>query len=144
MKGSHALIEARPPNVLFILADDVGHADVGWTDRPAESARSSKTPRLDSLAQQGLRLDRHYTFKYCSPSRVALQSGRNPLHANVWNGLDGMPQNMTGLGHAMSRGGYRSFFVGKWDAGCTTQEHTPLGRGYERFFGFFGHSNDYW
>jgi arylsulfatase I/J len=59
-------------------------------------------------------------------------------------GFAGIPRNMTGLGEVMRQGGYRTHFVGKWDAGMATPEHTPAGRGYNTALNFFGHENDYW
>ena len=95
------------PNLLFILADDLGWADVGW-HRPSNYSEAH-TPFLDGLVRQGIELDRHYAFKFCSPSRSALQTGRNPIHVNVNNfdpihhnkddpvsGFSGVPRNMTG------------------------------------------------
>ena len=95
------------PNLLFILADDLGWADVGW-HRPANYSEAH-TPYLDGLVRRGVDLDRHYAFKFCSPSRSSLQTGRNPIHVNVNNfdpihhnkddpvsGFSGVPRNMTG------------------------------------------------
>ena len=70
------------PNIVFLLADDLGWANVGWH----AAASQSPTPVLDALVTNGVQLDRHYAFKFCSPSRCALQSGRNPIHVNVVNG----------------------------------------------------------
>ena len=94
----------------------------------------------------------------CAPSRSALQSGRLPVHVNSLNvgpasvnpkdpvsGFQGMPRNMTGLGAAMRRaGGYATHFVGKWDLGMATPEHTPLGRGYDDALFYFHHAAGYY
>jgi arylsulfatase B len=82
---------------------------------------------MDSLVATGIELDRHYTFKYCSPSRSAIQSGRNPIHVNPVNanpgianpadpigGFAGIPRNMTGIATKMAAAGYRTAFFGKW------------------------------
>jgi arylsulfatase I/J len=76
----------------------------------------------------------------------------NPLNTGVLvhnpddpiSGFQGIPRNMTGLGEVMGRAGYERHFVGKWDAGMATPDHTPVGRGYESFFGYFQHANNYW
>ena len=82
-------------------------------------------------------------FHACSPTRSALQSGRLPLHVNTHNSDptiynatsatgtgSGIPRNMTGVATKLRAGGYATHFVGKWDAGMATPDHTPRGRGY--------------
>ena len=77
------------------------------------------------------------------------------MHVNVMNidpnfynpadpvsGFSGIPRNMTGLGALMKRGGYRTHFAGKWDAGMATWDHTPRGRGYDSALSYFHHMND--
>ena len=81
------------PNILLVVADDMGWADVGWhrtsggggSDAAADAYAELATPVLSALAREGVELDRHYAYKFCSPSRCALISGRNPLHINVLN-----------------------------------------------------------
>ena len=95
-------------------------------------------------------LERHYVFKYCSPSRCALQSGRNPIHVNVLNspltqhnpadpvsGQQGMPVNMTGLAEKMRVAGYNTHAYGKWNAGMAHARQTPAGRGYNQSLVYF-------
>jgi len=155
----------RKPHVVLILADDYGWANFGVhrRDHPLDNADARQgqlevhTPNLDSLADEGVLLDRHYAYKICAPSRSSLQSGRLAVHVNTVNkgvtvrnvsdpvsGWAGIPRNMTGLAQKMRMGGYRTHMVGKWDAGMATPEHTPLGRGYETWLGYFQHANDYW
>ena len=94
-------------------------------------------------------------FKYCSPTRAALQSGRNPIHVNVVNGpgtchnvndtdagYSGIPLNMTTLPEKMRLAGYVPHAVGKWHCGMATTRQTPAGRGYESWLGYFGACND--
>ena len=137
------------PHIVFFLADDIGHANVGWhhssASRPAEVA----TPHMDRLAAHGLILGRHYAFKTCTPSRAALLSGRLPVH--VTQALRqpespnaGIPRNMTGIGTVLRRAGYATHFIGKWDAGMATPAHTPRGRGFDTSLGYFEHKNDQW
>ena len=85
----------------------------------------------------------------CTGTRVAAQSGRFPVHAqtslkNVEDPTAGMPRNMTGLGEKLAAGGYRTHFVGKWDAGMATPAQTPKGRGYSTSLFYFEHKNDFW
>eukprot|EP01062_Namystynia_karyoxenos_P003461 TRINITY_DN11238_c0_g1_i1.p1 TRINITY_DN11238_c0_g1~~TRINITY_DN11238_c0_g1_i1.p1 ORF type:complete len:597 (+),score=113.64 TRINITY_DN11238_c0_g1_i1:70-1791(+) len=144
------------PHIVYVLVDDWGWADAGW-HRPPGQADGVETPVLDRLVREGVELDRLYVYKMCSPTRTALQSGRNPIHASVVNtketyrnpddpvsGWSAMPRNMTGLGEVMARGGYHTHFYGKWDAGMATPQHTPLGRGYRKSLFYFHHQNDYW
>ena len=111
-----------------------------------------QTPNIDGLVQEGIKLDRHYVHKFCSPTRCAIQSGRAPIHVNVINaapevsnpldpvaGYAGMARNMTGIAEVMKRGGYKTHFAGKWDVGMATGEHTPVGRGYDTTLHYYHH-----
>jgi arylsulfatase B len=148
--------QSTKPNILFILADDYGWANVGYhrTDDPDQEVQ---TPIIDSLVANGVELDRHYVFKFCSPTRSAIISGRNPIHVNVLNlspdhynpndpvsGFSAVPRNMTGIATKLKGQGYATHMVGKWDAGMATPDHTPLGRGFDTSLHYFHHANDYW
>lgn len=146
------------PHIIMILGDDVGWANVAWHRTPnALGSNETVTPTLDALVEEGIELDNFRTFKYCSPSRSALQTGRNPIHVTVVNGgtdlnkpsdpvsgWTGIPTNMTSIAEKLRSAGYRTHATGKWDAGMATERHTPMGRGYETWLGYFGHCNDYW
>eukprot|EP00448_Togula_jolla_P008288 CAMPEP_0170604218 /NCGR_PEP_ID=MMETSP0224-20130122/19307_1 /TAXON_ID=285029 /ORGANISM="Togula jolla, Strain CCCM 725" /LENGTH=593 /DNA_ID=CAMNT_0010929109 /DNA_START=59 /DNA_END=1837 /DNA_ORIENTATION=- len=148
----------KKPNVLFILADDLGFANVGYLREGNHvKSREVQTPVIDDLAKTGVRLNRMYVHYMCSPTRSAIQSGRAPINVNVLNsyiynhnpedpvgGYAGIPRNMTGLAELMRRGGYDTHYVGKWDAGAATPDHSPAGRGYDTSLHYFGHSNDAW
>ena len=146
---------ADKPHILMLLADDFGWANAGWHRKAGY--QEVQTPNMDMLVKQGIELDRAYSFKFCSPTRSALQSGRLPTHVNVLNldmdmfnpkdpvsGFAGIPRNMTGMAEHMKAGGYVTHQTGKWDAGMATPEHTPQGRGYDSSLGYFHHANDYW
>mmetsp|Transcript_102143 Transcript_102143/g.264492 ORF Transcript_102143/g.264492 Transcript_102143/m.264492 type:complete len:552 (-) Transcript_102143:228-1883(-) len=146
---------APPPNILYILLDDFGWADAGWHRPP--NYTEVLTPNMEALIHEGIELDRHYAFKYCSPTRSAIQSGRNPVHVNVLNILDStynpkdpvsgfaeMPRNMTGIAEHLLRAGYETHMYGKWHAGMATPQHTPLGRGYQQSLVYLQGSCDYW
>ena len=149
------MASAARPHIFFLLADDLGWAELGYTRRTP--TREVSTPTIDSLVADGIELQHSYAFKFCSPSRSALQSGRNPVHVNVNNymptmrnranpvsGFAGIPTEMTGLGTLMQKAGYNTIFAGKWDAGMATPRHTPRGRGYNSALSYFHHTNDYW
>jgi len=159
--AAHKAAMSRRPHMVFVLADDYGWANFGVHRRDAESSHQARaevhTPVLDALADAGILLERHYAYKICAPSRSSLQSGRLAVHVNVGNtretvfnasdpvsGAAGIPRNMTGLAQKLQQAGYRTHLVGKWDAGMATPEHTPLGKGYETWLGYFLHFNDYW
>jgi len=85
-----------------------------------------RTPNIDALAASGITLDRFYAFQYCSPTRSALQTGRNPVHVNVLNsdplqvnkkdpisGFQGIPRNVTGIAEKLQTAGYATHMVGK-------------------------------
>ena len=140
------------PNLMFLLADDLGWSNVGWHSPQNPEVQ---TPHLDALVAGGIELDRHYVYKFCSPSRSALQTGRNPIHVNVQNlgprnhnpadsvsGYSGIPRNMTGIATLLQTKGYRTHFAGKWDNGMATFDHTPFGRGYDTSLFYFHHMND--
>eukprot|EP01063_Lacrimia_lanifica_P010335 TRINITY_DN1703_c0_g2_i1.p1 TRINITY_DN1703_c0_g2~~TRINITY_DN1703_c0_g2_i1.p1 ORF type:complete len:517 (+),score=164.14 TRINITY_DN1703_c0_g2_i1:37-1587(+) len=145
---------AAPPHIALILADDYGWANIGYHN---VNNSEVQTPVLDRLASEGVTLDRHYAYKFCSPTRSSLQSGRLPVHVNTVNadaaahnpadpvgGYAGIPVNMTTLAQKLAAGGYATYMTGKWDAGMATPRHTPLGRGYRKWLGYFHHANDYW
>ena len=111
------------------LADDFGWADADW-HHPAHSTDPLATPTMTALLQDGIELDSHYAFKFCSPTRSAIQSGRNPIHVNVQNyqptvwdyvdptrdtdsGFAGVSRNMTTVARVMKNGGYATHFAGK-------------------------------
>ena len=127
-------------HVLAILADDFGWQNAGWHARKNPSAGGvgspnevARTPHMDSLVDAGMELDRQYAFKFCSPTRSAIQSGRNPIHVNVQNmdplnvnpadpvsGFSAVARNFTGLGTVMQRANYSTHFAGKWDCGMVS------------------------
>ena len=137
---------------------DYGWAGAGWHNSVLTGGqREVQTPHMDKLVATGIELNQHYTFKFCSPTRSSLQSGRNPIHVNVQNvgpdrhnpddpvaGFSAIARNMTGMAVHMQAAGWRTAAVGKWDAGMATADHTPLGRGYQQSLIYFHHANDYW
>ena len=147
--------QASKPHLVFMLVDDWGWANVGYHRDPPTS--EVVTPNIDALVKDGLELDQHYAYKFCSPSRSCLMSGRLPIHVNdknaapnIYNpddkisGFAGIPRQMTGLAEKLKEAGYATHQVGKWDAGMATPDHIPKGRGFDSSFGYYHHDNDYY
>lgn len=138
-----------PPNVVVIVADDLGYGDIG-----ANGSKTITTPHIDALARQGVRLtDGYVSAAVCSPTRAGLISGRyqsrfgyeyNPT-ANYARGPDaelGLPVDVKTLGDLMQSAGYATGMVGKWHLGALEQYH-PLNRGFDEFFGILGGGTSY-
>jgi arylsulfatase A-like enzyme len=133
---------ARKPNIVMVLADDLGYADLGF-----QGCRDIPTPHLDALAAAGVRCTNGYVSgPYCSPTRAGLMSGRyqtrfghefNPSAADA-----GLPLAVTTLADRLQRAGYATGLVGKWHLGDQPQFH-PLRRGFQEFYGFLEGAHDY-
>ena len=130
----------KKPHITFILMDDYGWADSGWhREDDNDPSKDVQTPNMNALVKEGIEMDRHYVYKYCSPTRTAIQSGRNPYHVNPLNaapeiynpadpvsGMAAMPRNMTGMAVKMSAGGYKTHMFGKWDGVRSSSNLAPL------------------
>ena len=131
-----AAAQHAKPNIVFILVDDWGFADTGLRN-PA-----IKTPNFDTLMNTGLVLNRHYVFKYCSPSRASFLSGRWPHHAHQWNLPSSVPLglnlNMTLIPAKLKQAGYSTHMVGKWHEGFFQDKYLPINRGFDTSSGFLG------
>jgi arylsulfatase A-like enzyme len=142
--ASAALTAADKPNILFIVGDDMGYADVGF-----HGCKDIPTPHLDSLARSGVRFTNGYvTGPYCSPTRAGLMTGRYQTRfGHEFNPGDGMgeaglPVTETMIPARLKKLGYRTALVGKWHLGSAPQFH-PQKRGFDEFFGFLGGAHDY-
>ena len=134
------------PNILIILSDDQGYADVGF-----QGSKDVPTPHLDTLAKSGVRCTSGYvTHPFCSPTRAALLTGRYQQrfgHENnpVYDPLDkteGLPLSERLLPQFMKEAGYKTGWIGKWHLG-SSPEHTPWQRGFDETFGFIGGGHSY-
>lgn len=135
---------ASRPNIVFIMADDLGYADLG-----CYGARAIRTPCLDGLAAQGVRLLNGYSNSpVCSATRTALITGRYQyrlpcgLEEPIFGGETGLPASEPTLPKILRELGYRTALVGKWHLG-ERPKYSPLKSGYDRFFGIEGGGADY-
>ena len=126
---------APRPNVLLILADDLGWSDLG------SFGGEIRTPHLDALAQNGLSFTQCYNSARCSPSRASLLTGLAPHQAGFPN-LTGVlsPRSVT-LPEVLGEAGYSTSMVGKWHL---SEQNTPVDRGFGEFYGMLGGFNSFW
>ncbi|KAJ8610168.1 hypothetical protein CTAYLR_008744 [Chrysophaeum taylorii] len=138
------------PHIVILLADNVGWASVGFHRPPELPAREVHTPNIDALAAEGMELARAYWYKFCSPSRSALLSGRLPFHVNTFNDDptmvgQGIPVGMTLMPEVLKRAGYATHFVGKWHVGMASRsKQIPVARGFDSSLGYFHSNNNYY
>jgi len=129
------------PNILFIVGDDMGYADVGF-----HKCKDIPTPNLDALAAAGVRFTSGYvTGPYCSPTRAGLITGRYQTrfgHEFNPNGPNGLPLTETTIADRLKAAGYVTGLVGKWHLGAEPAMH-PQRRGFSEFFGFLGGAHSY-
>lgn len=122
----------KSPNILFILADDLGWADVSLHGSPI------RTPNIDRLASEGIELGQHYVCPMCTPTRVALLTGRHPgrfgSHATVPSNAPVLPDGYPTLATLMRSRGYTTGLFGKWHLGSAPR-YGPNAYGFDRAYG---------
>ena len=136
--------QGPPPNIVVILADDLGYNDLG-----TYGSEIIKTPNLDELARVGVRLtDRYVSAAVCSPSRAGLYTGRyQPRFGYEFNtsGRDtvvGLPVDQPTLADILKSAGYATGLVGKWHLG-KSEKHHPMNRGFDEYFGHLSGGSTY-
>ena len=138
-----------PPSVIFhVIVDDLGWGDTPWH---GSTDPGVQTPAMAALVSEGVQLDRLYVYHMCTPSRTSYLSGRLPVHVetalpNPEDPNCGVPRNMTCVAQKLkgAPAGYQTHVVGKWDAGMSTFQHTPKGRGFDSSLIYYEHKVDYW
>ena len=136
-----ARANTEPPNIVFILADDMGIGDLSCYGQ-----KKLKTPNIDSLAEQGLKFNRHYAGStVCAPSRssllTGLHTGHTPIRGNIQSklgdeGQQEMPAETATLANMLRSCGYRTGAFGKWGLGAPHSHSSPMAMGFDMFFGY--------
>ena len=129
----------RPPNIIFILADDLGYGDIGPFGQ-----KKIRTPHLDRMAAEGMRFTQHYAGNaVCAPSRCVLMTGKHPGHAWIRDnkevkpeGQAPLPADTITLAKLLREQGYATAAMGKWGLGFPGSSGEPLKQGFDRFFGY--------
>lgn len=134
---------SKKPNIIYLLADDLGGHDVGWRN-PA-----IKTPHLDKLAKSGATLEQYYVQPVCSPTRAAFLTGRYPFRYGFQTGVVrpwanyGLPLEERLLPQALKEAGYQTAISGKWHLGHVSPEYLPTKRGFDLQYGHYNGALDY-
>ena len=128
------------PNIVFILADDMGY----------NSISEDITPFMSSLAEKSITLSNYYSQETCTPARAALLTGRYPLTIGVQfyeqaaANKGGMPEGETTIADVLQDEGYTTYMMGKWNLGNASPYQLPTARGFDYYLGFLDAYNHYW
>ncbi|MFW2390052.1 MAG: arylsulfatase B, partial [Polyangiales bacterium] len=134
-QASSSLAAISQPNVIVMVADDLGWADVGFHGSVID------TPALDRLAAEGVQLNHFYTTPICTPTRAALMTGRDPIRLGTAYGViqpwhnNGVSPSEHFMPESFEAAGYQTAMVGKWHLGHAQQTYHPNERGFEHFYG---------
>ena len=130
-----AWAQQQKPNIVIILADDLGNADLGYR------GSDIKTPNIDKLANEGVRLEAFYGMPVCTPSRAELMTGRYAMRYGLQTLVIfpshgyGLPTDERTLPQALKEAGYETEMVGKWHLGHADKKYWPQNRGFDHFYG---------
>ena len=138
-----AAAAAAQPHIVVLLADDLGWAGVSWNNPEVQ------TPHLEELRAGGVALERHYTYRFCSPTRSALLTGRLAPHVNQMNHNNdepggGMHVNFTTIADVLRGAGYETLHAGKWHLGMAHAAMLPAARGFDASLAYLSGAEDHW
>lgn len=132
-----------PPNIVFILADDLGYGELGCYGQ-----EKIKTPNIDQLASEGARFTQHYTgAPVCAPARCTLLTGQNLAHAEIRGNRDSgngrifpgqfpITDEVVTLAEVLKSAGYTNGAFGKWGLGPSNTTGSPMKQGFDRYYGY--------
>ena len=138
-----AVAQEAKPNIVYLLADDLGYDDVGWRGSDIQ------TPNLDQLANAGAKLEQFYVQPVCSPTRAVLMTGRYPIRYGLQVGVVrpwadyGLNTDEYLLPEALKDAGYETAIVGKWHLGHVDAKYLPTQRGFDHQYGHYNGALDY-
>jgi len=139
----NGILAAQPPNIVFILADDLGYAELGCYGQ-----EKIKTPNIDHLAAGGMRFTQHYSgAPVCAPARCTLLTGQNLAHAEIRGNLDSgngrvfpgqwpLTAGALTIAEVLKAAGYATGCFGKWGLGPSNTSGSPIKQGFDRFYGY--------
>lgn len=137
-------MSSATPNIIFILADDLGYDDLGSTNNIVS------TPSINKIYSEGQRLSWYYGQSLCSPTRTAIMTGLYPLHNQINNVIManasyGVPLNYTFFPKILKQySNYDTHAIGKWHMGYYKWDYTPTFRGFNSFYGYYNGDEDYY
>ena len=137
----------KKPNIIYILTDDVGWGELGW--QGGGKHRGMPTPTLDQMAREGMAFWSAYAEPSCTPTRIAINTGRHPVRTGLlsvlWPGqVEGLSGDEVTIAEVLSRQGYNTAMWGKWHLG-DLEEHAPENQGYDyAYYGLFNGAPDAW
>ena len=137
----------KKPNIIYILTDDVGWGELGW--QGGGKHRGTPTPTLDKMAHEGMRFWSAYAEPSCTPTRIAINTGRHPVRTGLltvlWPGQEeGLSPKEVTVAEVLSKAGYHTAMWGKWHLG-DLPEHAPENQGYDyAYYGLFNGAPDAW
>lgn len=140
--------EKKLPHILLVVLDDVGFNDMGTFSKFAKL--SPRVPYMERLMDNGVRLTSFYSQAICSPTRGALMTGRYPIRWRGQHSVSGpihptwVPEDETFLPELLQEVGYYTAATGKWHIGHSMRKYSPVGRGFNEFYGPYMGAGDHW
>ena len=146
--GVSAEAQSKRPNIIYIMTDDMGYADLG-----CYGGKKNATPNLDKLAAQGMKFTQAYAAgPLCTPTRAGFMTGRyparipvglkEPLTASARDSAWGLTPEFPSVATLMQQSGYETILIGKWHLGILPK-HNPVKNGFDYFYGFLSGAADY-